>query len=222
MRLLNQLQQLIGRTYDLDAQPDVADFVITCPTLARSLGLPAAAAGSAEQVLVAEDGETLDLALYLDEDMLTRLRAEDPLEALHDGNLGDFWTALEGVSHFVFLAWSAAFERQTSRLELELQAEIDKFVLSAMLIASQFGGRVPADLHPWLFDRCGHAEHLDADERALYGRANRSAARYCRRLMHGFLDRGSDGALMPELRRFYRLSPRRKLRRIATAADARS
>ena len=63
MRLLNQLQQLIGRTYDLDAQPDVADFVITCPTLARSLGLPAAAAGSAEQVLVAEDGETLDLAL---------------------------------------------------------------------------------------------------------------------------------------------------------------
>ena len=115
MRLLNRLQQLIGRTYDLAAQPDVADFVITCPTLAQSLGLPVSAAASTEQVLVADGGDTLDLAVYLDEEMLARLRAEDPLETLHDGNLADFWTALEGVSHFVFLAWSAAFERQTSR-----------------------------------------------------------------------------------------------------------
>jgi hypothetical protein len=222
MRLLNELQQLIGRTYDLDAQPAVADFVITCPALARSLGLPAAAASSPEQVLVADGGDTLDLAVYLDEEMLARLQAEDPLAALHDGNLADFWTALEGVSHFVFLAWNAAWDRQTTRLELELQAEVDKFVLTAMLVASQFGGRVPGRLHEWLFERPRPAEHLDASERAVYGSANRFAAQYCRELMSGFLDRGSDGSLMPELRRFYRLSRRRKLRRIVAAAGARS
>jgi hypothetical protein len=222
MRLLNRLQQLIGRTYDLDAQPDVADFVITCPTLARSLGLPAAAATSAEQVLVADGGDTLDLAVYLDPALLARLRDQDPLESLHDGNLGDFWTALEGVSHFVFLAWSAAWRRQTTRFELELQAEIDKFVLTAMLVASQYGGRVPGRLHEWLFERARPAGHLDAEERALYASANRFAAQYCRGLMSDFLDRGGDGALMPELRRFYRLSRGRKLRRIAAAAGARS
>jgi hypothetical protein len=222
MRLLNRLQQLIGRTYDLDAQPAVADYVITCPALARSLGLPAEARASPEQVLVADDGETLDLAVYLDQGLLSRLGEEDPLESLHDGNLADFWTALEGVSHFTFLAWSAAWRRQTTRFELELQAEIDKFVLTAILVASQFGGRVPGCLHEWLFDRPRHADHLDASERELYGSANRFAAQYCRELMNGFLDRGGDEALMPELRRFYRLSRARKLRRIVGAGGARS
>ena len=222
MRLLNRLQQLISRTYDLDAQPAVADYVITCPTLARSLGLPAAAAASPEQVLVADDGDTLNLAVYLDEALLSRLREENPLESLHDGNLADFWMALEGVSHFTFLAWSAAWRRQTSRFELELQAEIDKFVLTAILVASQFGGRVPGRLHEWLFDRPRQADHLDASERELYGDANRFAAQYCRGLMNGFLGAGADEALMPELRRFYRLSRARKLRRIVAAAGARS
>lgn len=222
MRLLSELQQLIGRTYDLDGQPDIADFVITCPALAQSLGLPPGAATSAEQVLVADGGDTLDLAVYLDEEMLARLRAQDPLDTLHDGNLADFWTALEGVSHFVFLAWSAAWRRQTTRFELELQAEIDKFVLTAMLVAAQFGGRVPGQLHEWLFERTRPADHLDASERPLYASANRFAAQYCRGLMSGFLARGSDEGLMPELRRFYRLSRGRKLRRIVAAADGRS
>jgi len=219
MRLLNELQRLLTRTYDLDTQPEIGDFVVTCPRLAQSLGLPASAAGSPEQVLVAENGETLDLAVYLDEDMLGRLRAEDPLETLHDGNLADFWTALEGVSHFVFLAWSAGWDRQTTRLELELQGEIDKFVLTAMLVASQSDGRVPKRLHRWLFDLPRLAPRLDAAARALYGSANRWAARYCHMLMARY-DGDSNDSMIPELRRFYRLSRGRKIRLIASAEGA--
>ena len=177
MRLLHRLQGLVERTYDVANPHRVTDYLVTCPQIAASLGLGQAAVDSGEQVLVSEDQDGIDLAVFLDREVLDELRAENPMRALHDGNLDHFWTALEGVSHFVFLAWSAAFERQTTRLELELQAEIDKFVLSAMLIASQFGGRVPADLHTWLFERSGYAEHLDADLLAVYGRANRGAAR---------------------------------------------
>ena len=54
MKLLTKLQRLITRTYDLDEQPNVADFVITCPRLAKSLGLSGRACESPEQVLVAD------------------------------------------------------------------------------------------------------------------------------------------------------------------------
>ena len=219
MRLLNELQRLLTRTYDLDTQPEIGDFVVTCPRLADAMGLPANAAGSPEQVLVAEDGDNLDLAVYLDEDMLARLGAADPLETLHDGNLADFWTALEGVSHFVFLAWSAGLDRQTTRLELELQGEIDKFVLTAMLVASQSDGQVPKRLHKWLFDLPRLAPRLDAAARALYASANRWAAQYCRTLMARY-DGGSNDSVIPELRRFYRLSRGRKIRLIAAAEGA--
>jgi len=47
------------------------------------------------------------MSLYLDPALLQRLAREDPLTRLHAGNVADCWTALEGVSHFLYLAWNA-------------------------------------------------------------------------------------------------------------------
>lgn len=222
MRLLNEMQGYIRRTYDLDSQPQVSDFLVTCPQLAHSLGLVPGARQVEEQVLVAGGGENVDLAVYLDQDVLGRLRSEDPLESLHDGNLADFWTALEGVSHFVYLAWNAGRRRQVTRLELELQAEVDKFVLTALLVAAQRGGRVPSALHQWLFDLPSVDESLDEEAIARYTDANRYAARYCLELVRRYLKGPGGDSMIPELRRFYRFTQRRKLRHIESAGGARS
>lgn len=214
MKLLRRLQGMVERTYDVVNPHQVSDYLITCPQVAASLGLGKAAAASGEQVLVSGDREQVDLAVFLDRDILDKLRAENPIRVLHDGNLDDFWTALEGVSHFVYLVWSARMGRQVTRLELELQAEVDKFVLTAMLVSAQRGGRIPAELHHWLFDlpRIDTSLAVDAAER--YAAANRYAGRYCQTLAQRYLKGTDTTSLMPELRRFYRLTQRGKIRRI--------
>ena len=134
-----------------------------------------------EKLLIAEaDGEA-DVALYLERELLDRLDRHDPLTKLDGDNLADFWAALEGVSHFTYYAWNAARDKAVSLFELELQAEVDKFVTTGMLLREQTG-REPGGLHGWLFDSPTLAAELDEHERERYRRANRYAAKYCRRL----------------------------------------
>ena len=68
---------------------------------------------------------------------MERLRAHDPRERLDDGNLPDFLLALEGVSHFVYIAHRARLERSVSAVELELQAEVDKLPARSPLPSSR-------------------------------------------------------------------------------------
>jgi hypothetical protein len=98
-------------------------------------------------------------------------------------------------------------------LELELQAEIDKYVLSAWLLREQGAGRFPRELHHVLFQRA-RVDPVAAGTRAgLYRMASRYAARFCRRVA-GHLEntaRNASRELLAELRRFYRLGNARKL-----------
>ena len=160
MQILEKIQGVIERTYDLESGHRVSDFVVTCPKFAHYFGLRPDAGARQEQVLVRGDSAAVDLAVCLNEQVLERLRDQNPMASLHDGNLEAFWTALEGVSHFVYLVWNASRSRQVTQLELELQAEVDKFVTTALLVAAQQGGRVPTELHSWLFDLCRLDETL--------------------------------------------------------------
>lgn len=216
--MLSDLQALLGAIYDVDLPHDVAEFLMTD----RSV-LPEAvrATGTDEQVLVASDGDTMHVGVYLDPSVLERLDSANPFDALHHGNIGDWWTALEGVSHFVYLAWNAAHDRPVTLLELELQAEIDKYVASLWLLREQNPERFPVELHPALFERARVDPVLAGDRVDLYHCANRYAARFCRRLAKKFHPRrpAAHDETVAELRRFYRLNREPKLRHIERAAS---
>lgn len=217
MRLLEDLQGMLQQTYDLAGEHRVTDFLTVNPALVEALGILPGTASAGEQVLVSQqDDDCVDVAVYIDPDVLERLRASDPLEELHDDNVADFWMALEGVSHFVYLAWNAGLDKPVTRLELELQAEVDKFVLTALLLATR-QGRAPDALHHGLFRRCRFEPTLDDTSRARYQAANRYAEAYCARLLGRFRRERDLKGLTPELRRFYRLSQRGKLARIERA-----
>jgi len=204
------LQQALAEIYDLPATPDVAEFLMT--DRAALAQLPAARA-SDEQLLVAEDGDTLSLGLFIDSAVLARLAQRDPYEALNGENLADYLTAAEGVSHFVYVAWNAGHDKPVTLLELELQAEIDKYVLAAALLREQGAGRFPRELHRALFERT-RVDPVAAGSRAgLYHTASRYAARFCRRIASRLQDsaRSASRDLVAELRRFYRLGNARKL-----------
>ena len=176
---LASLQSALAGIYDLPATPDIANFLLTDRA---HLAGHAAARNSDEQLLVQEQGDTLSLALYIDARVLERLSKLDPFAALTQDNLADYLTAAEGVSHFVYVAWNAGFDKPVTLLELELQAEVDKYVLGAWMLREQGAGRFPRELHRALFERT----RIDADaagERAdLYQLASSYAGRFCRRV----------------------------------------
>ncbi|MGH8496315.1 MAG: hypothetical protein ACREVN_09285 [Gammaproteobacteria bacterium] len=212
--VLARLQRLLERIYEIEPAHEVTDFLITDAKLAQRLDSSVAARAVREKLLVAENGDGLDLALYVDPRVLEELDADDPTEKLHDGNLANFWIALEGVSHFLYVARSAAHDRSVSLLELELQAEVDKYVATLFLLGRQVGAAVPATLHSWLFERPSFDASLDGEGLERYRRANRYAGRYCRHLNSRFLGVRRRSGLMAELRRFYRLPQHRKMRHI--------
>lgn len=211
---LKPLQSQLQRIYELDVEHDVDDFLITDPELARALDTGTAMRETREKLLVRSSDDGVDIALYVDAQVVERLLADDPAETLHDGNLDDYWVALEGVSHFLYFIWNTHHRRTVSRLELEMQAEVDKYVAAAFLIGAQHAGRVPAELHRHLFDECSFDDTLDDNDLALYRSANHYAGRYCEQLAHTYLRSRRHGGMINELRRFYRLTQHDKIRRI--------
>ncbi len=144
--------------------------------------------GPASGVLALEEDGSLFLALYLD-----------------PGDRADPATLHEEVSHLVCLAWHAAQERPVSRLALELQSEVDRWVLARL------EGR-DAFRH---FEAFAWRPRLRPAERRRYQAAHEAGHRYCRRLARRFPRRADTPGLLRELRGFYRASPQAKLRAAA-------
>jgi hypothetical protein len=210
--LLQPLQDMLASIYDLPMQYHVDDFLVT---EREHLPMQLRETETDEQVVVIEGGDAASVGLFLDPRVLARLAAANPIEALHSGNVADYWTALEGVSHFICLAWNADHDRAVSLLELELQAEIDKYVTSWWLLREQDPARFPAELHRLLFERCRVDDALAGTRADMYREANHYAARFCHH-MQQLLAAQSSGRqeALSELRRFYRLSRERKMTHI--------
>ena len=214
MGLLGQLQTLLADLYDAPVEHDVRDFLITDPAHAAALQSSEAPPPTDEQLLIADTHDGVAMSLFLHVEVLERLRGHCPLEALGEHNLQDFCTALEGVSHFHYVTWSAGCDRDVSLLELELQAEVDTYASALALLLAQREGRFPAELFGRLFEGGQLLPHLNESERERYAEAHRFAARFCRRLEDRFLRRrqARPAAMLAELRSFYRLGRHAKLR----------
>jgi hypothetical protein len=210
---LASLQGALTEIYDLPATPDVRDFLMSDRAGLSTVDAPRA---SDEQLIVAEEGDTLSMALYIDAAVLARLERCDPFSGLTQHNLADYLTVAEGVSHFVYVAWNTGYDKPVTLLELELQAEVDKYVLCAWLLREQGAGRFPRELHRVLFERARLDPVAAAGRIGLYHTASDYAARFCRRVAV-LLEHRRNGVardLMAELRRFYRWGNLRKMRHI--------
>jgi hypothetical protein len=212
--VLHGLQSLLGRLYDVDLNYDVYDFLVTDRRALNGLTPHNDARASEEELLLAETHDGAGVALYLDPSVLGRLEGADPVGALTEENLADYCTALEGVSHFVYTTWRLDQDLPVSLLELETQAEVDKYAVTVFLLAGQLGGSYPAQVHARLFDRVSFDARLQPEQYHRYRTAHRCAAQYCRRLEHRYVRRGQARieAMVRELRRFYRLGCTEKMR----------
>jgi hypothetical protein len=197
--VLGRLQRGLEKLYRIETRLEVDDFLIDDQARAR-LGV---ARQPREQLLLTQEPDGVALGLFVAPASLANLEANDPARRLDDGNLQDFLFAVEGVSHFVYVAWRAQAGRTLSALELELQAEVDKYV-TCVLAHDEAGPRAD-QLHRRLFDDFELEPDLDAAERDRYREANAHASRYSESLLRRFVRPRRILDMLAELRRFYRL-----------------
>jgi hypothetical protein len=210
--VVGRLQRGLETLYRVQTGLDVDVFMVGEEARHQAL-----ACGTArrprEQLLVSEADGELGLALFLDRAALANLARHDPAAGLSEANFWDFCLAVEGVSHFIYVALCAASDRSVTALELELQAEVDKFVSCTLLSPASHSGTLRARLYDQSL-----AADLDDAERARYRTANDEAHRYARSLERRFISSGQLSGMLAELRRFYRLGLSDKLHHIARAS----
>jgi hypothetical protein len=198
--LASAVQGSLERLYQLDRVADVKEF------------LAPAEGGERERLIVreAEDG-----ALEMMVRVPSLLRREMGL-AEDAASLDALCQLIEGVSHFVYLADRSSANRETTQLELEVQAEVDKYVVLAAAV-SRFDLSASEKLRVRLFEGVcfAHAEASLEGER--YRVANEVAHRFVLRLERAFVAPGRWRELHGELRRFHRSGQEDKLR-LARAA----
>ncbi|MDO9280497.1 MAG: hypothetical protein Q7U06_01215 [Pseudomonadota bacterium] len=198
------IQRHLEAIYDIEA-PDIRDFLVDEADVLALLGTSARVAR--EWVLVRQADDDVDIGVYLHADDISAVDARTPAEAVRDA-LPAWCTVTEGVSHFLLLVRRAAREETVSLLELETQAEVDKYVTARLHV-----GPDPT-LRRRLFRDATLAEGLDSAERDRYREAGRLADRYCERL-----ERHRDvSALLTELRGFYRRTGHARMDMLRRAA----
>jgi len=215
--MLRPLQHLLETINDAPCGHDVRDFLVT----RRDCLPPERRAHAADEELVLVQWRRGNyLALYIDESVLRRLARRDPLQRLDSGNIADFWIALEGVSHFSYLMWNASHSRGISQLDLELQAEVDKYIAAFWLLKAQHPGHIPRELYPLLFERTHINAQLPLARQQLYAAASRYAARFCLGLQSALLSNRPvlRQKAIAALRRFYRMGAATKVRHIEALA----
>lgn len=206
---LRRLQTEIARIYDVDVRHSVEDFVCSAESAAV---LAPSHADRPEALVVVQHEEGAEVGLYVDEATMQALATLAPAAWTHD-QFSAFCTALEGVSHFVLLAFRAEFDHAVRELELELQAEVDKY--AASLLAGNGVGLMQARsgaIRQRLFERVSFLDAPGTERGDRYRAANRAAARFAEILERRFVAAGDERGLVTELRRFYRLGLEEKLR----------
>jgi hypothetical protein len=212
---LSRLQRGLEELYRVETGVDVDDYVID-PGMRDAIVDPPGRK-SREQLLVGECEDEASIALFIDPAALANLQAHDPARSLGDHNLQDFLLAVEGVSHFIYAICCARADRRVTQLELELQAEVDKYV-TCLLVTETETRQQSSTLRRRLFEDFDYEPDLDHDEHARYRAANDNAQRYSAYLEHQFVTPRRIPEMLGELRRFYRLGLAGKLSSIARAA----
>ncbi len=167
-----------------------------------------------ERLLISEHESGIDLSLYISADVMSHLVDAHPLELLEKSKYSEFCLMLEGVSHFLYVVWNAHYQKKVTLLEMELQAEIDKFIMMQSLLDGESSRDDINYLQSWLFEKNGFDEMMTESELVRYKQASYYAGKYCMSLQQQYKLQGLNNDLLKELRRFYRLVQEDKIRYI--------
>jgi len=140
--LIKELQRKIEKTYALDTGiTNIEQYIIgdkgyeefyaeeNIRTVVNS--------HSGAKVLIRDAGDTLKVSIYYPDELIRKLEGNDPRLGLHDDNIDLCASFVEELDHFLFIARNYKQNRPFSLLELELQANVTKYLVLKYFIALQ-------------------------------------------------------------------------------------
>jgi hypothetical protein len=208
--LIEQVRGLLERTYRMESGlGDLGRFVIgdagyrrfyagrsavqvvgagrRAPALGPAPGAEsgAGASGDGARLLLRETAEGIRAAVYLPDHLVRTLERYPPQHGVGEENVREFATLVEETDHLLVVAERARLARPVSLFELELHANVSKYLVLSRFLA----GREPL-LRPYrrwwlwhqLFEGVEYSED-DADLQARYEEAGQWAARLIRALV---------------------------------------
>jgi len=188
--LPGEIQRRLMDYYGLDELPDVEPFVELRDDVDR------------ERVIIRDSGGMVELRVELPADSVAP-RAELSLDKLCQ--------VVEGVSHFLLIAERARRELPTTQLELELQAEVDKFVLLGVALDRPLGPAQLAWLRRRLFARARFIDPPGSERGERYRMAHRLAERFIHKLDRRYLRRQRLSEVRQTLQHFYQMGQTSKI-----------
>ena len=140
--LIKELQRKIERTYALDTGiTNIEQYIIgdkgyeefyaeeNIRTVVNS--------HSGAKVLIRDAGDTLKVSIYYPDELIRKLEGNDPRLGLHDDNIDLCASFVEELDHFLFIVQNYKQNRPFSLLELEIQANVTKYLVLKYFIALQ-------------------------------------------------------------------------------------
>lgn len=207
--VIRKMDRAIKRLYNLDHRLGAEAFLISQPMLPE--------AGQGAFYVQSQSDDELQVGIFLDPKVrsdLNSLRKWNPSQ-WKMSQLGAFAVAAEEVSHFNYFIHHQSMGRAVSQLELELQGEIDKFLLTlfsghSVLKEPAFGEKFEQLLDQF-FERYRLAESLSVEQKARYEEASQLAKRFLLKHREQIANPSQRDTAFRLLRRFYRLNLSDKL-----------
>ena len=217
-QLLQSIQERISRFYRLSIEDDVTSFLCSEDDLAE-IAAPGHLEFGRESLVMIETKQDVRVGLYLHSTLRKSLSEQSPC-------FDNLSVLIEGVSHFLYVMHRLKQRQPFSLLELELQAEIDKYAFHLFQatidqdeVSTSALYRRSQVLRHRLFEcvRYVHEAHSSLGQR--YRDANYLAARFTHMLEQRFIARRRDVyEFRRELRDFYQLQAVQKLSRASAFA----
>lgn len=193
---IGEIYKLLCRLYDKNLGLDIEHYLLAeghfagCESVGTRLS-------TREALIIRQRGDDLELGLFIDPGIMATLENRQALD-----HIDEFSCVAEGASHFLYVTDRAAKERKVSKLELELQGEVDKFLV-IHLYASKQSSSVPPSLFAQQFERHSFNTHLTPEETERYETASHFAAKYCSHLRAMYFNPLRLLGLLPRARDFF-------------------
>jgi hypothetical protein len=214
---VKKIDRALKRFYRLENVLPAEGFLVVPPD-PSSASQSASTAASKGALLIVDQAHTkeasLELGIYFHSSIRTELNTLEnwPRAEWSKDQRQAFSVATEEISHFNYLVEKASKGQAVSQMEMELQGEVDRFLLAFM--AERHQRKAPSfdEIFETYFVKFRWDAGLEEQKRIRYEDANRIAKALLSKLRPAFKNHRRWPELVAELRRFYNATASEKVR----------
>lgn len=204
---IRKIDEAIKTLYNLEHSQNAVDFLVRQPAV------PTQGKEVHGSLYLMPEGEDVSIGIYLHpivREELSDFRRWNQ-DVWTESQRHAFVTATEEVSHFNYFLYHAEKGRAISQFELELQGEIDKFMLLFFSPNKKTSGQKFESLFETLFSKFRYAQGLTIEEKERYENAHIFGKKFILGIKKSLDTREGVLKAVEHLRKFYRLSSAEKV-----------